>query len=361
MKTSVVSNQRKVSEKKDASVFVPFASIHQFRHTKKAILETAAYVGQDENDEPILDYTLPKPKLTFSGGVKCHGSNGGIGYNPEQDYLWVQSRKKIITPERDNAGFAFFVEQNKEVILNFMRWMTKEYKTGLLPIMIYGEWCGGNIQKGIALNGLPKMFILFDRFKVITPEYEENANIPWRSGHRPGFPLTETNIYFIEDFPTFEVEIDFESETSVAYAVNKMVEITQEVEKECPVGKQFGVSGIGEGVVWRCDDQVFKVKGEKHSVSKVKTLAAADPEKMASLEKFVDYAVTNSRLEQGVKEVYGEQKPGREKIADFLRWVHRDIIKEEMDVMVESNIEPKEVGKMISNEARRWFFEQEAK
>ena len=26
---------------------------------------------------------------------------------------------------------------------------------------IYGEWCGGNIQKGVAINGLNKMFVIF--------------------------------------------------------------------------------------------------------------------------------------------------------------------------------------------------------
>ena len=50
-----------------------------------------------------------------------------------------------------------------------------------------------------------------------------------------------------------------------------MIEITEAVENECPVGKHFGVSGVGEGVVWTCVSEGwndsgtwFKVKGEAH-------------------------------------------------------------------------------------------------
>ena len=30
---------------------------------------------------------------------------------------------------------------------------------------------------------------------------------------------------------------------------NKLIEITEEVERQCPVGKYFNQTGIGEGVV----------------------------------------------------------------------------------------------------------------
>ena len=46
---------------------------------------------------------------------------------------------------------------------------------------------------------------------------------------------------------------------------------------------------------YHCKD---KVKGEKHSSSKVKKLASVDVEKLNSIKDFVDYAVTESRLEQ---------------------------------------------------------------
>ncbi len=43
-------------------------------------------------------------------------------------------------------------------------------------------------------------------------------------------------------------------------------------------------------------------------------------------------------------------------MGDFLRWLIGDITKEEMDVMVENGLEPKDVNKYISTKARVWFM-----
>ena len=60
----------------------------------------------------MFDISKEKPTLTFNGTIKLHGTCASICYN---DYnMWVQSRKQIITPLKDNAGFAFFVESKEE-------------------------------------------------------------------------------------------------------------------------------------------------------------------------------------------------------------------------------------------------------
>ena len=46
------------------------------------------------------------------------------------------------------------------------------------------------------------------------------------------------------------------------------------------------------------------MKGTKHSVSKVKTLAPVNVEKLNSIQEFVDYSVTRVRFEQGLSEVF---------------------------------------------------------
>ena len=93
-----------------------FPSIEQFRTVIANINRQFNFVGLDEQGEAIYDMTLPKPILTFTGTVKLHGTNAGVCFN-KQAGLWVQSRENIITPEQDNAGFAFFVEANKETFL----------------------------------------------------------------------------------------------------------------------------------------------------------------------------------------------------------------------------------------------------
>ena len=55
-------------------------------------------------------------------------------------------------------------------------------------------------------------------------------------------------------------------------AQNKLVEITEEIEKECPVSASLGIKdGVGEGAVWTCfykgDKFIFKVKVQTPSIS----------------------------------------------------------------------------------------------
>jgi hypothetical protein len=43
-------------------------------------------------------------------------------------------------------------------------------------------------------------------------------------------------------------------------------------------------------------------------------------------------------------------------MGDFIRWVFNDIIKEEFDTIVASQIDPKKIGGPVANKARQWFM-----
>ena len=43
-------------------------------------------------------------------------------------------------------------------------------------------------------------------------------------------------------------------------------------------------------------------------------------------------------------------------IGEFLRWVGQDILKEEIDVLVKSNITRKDVMPRVADKARGWFI-----
>ncbi len=344
---------------------ISYPSIEQFRNVVANINRRYDFVGLDENGNAIYDGTRTKPTLTFKGTVKLHGTNAGVsftyGYDQEGSMYWIQSRENIITPEQDNAGFAFFVESNKEAFKKF----AKEIDTRNLidlrhnTITIYGEWAGGNIQKGVGICNLPKSFFIFG--VKVTPhtsnEEEQKANPAyWIPSHYLSSP--EHRIYNIEDFQTWEMEINFNTPETVQ---NKLSELTLAVEAECPVAKAFGFSGIGEGIVWSCNvDGVvhrFKVKGEKHSSSKVKTLAAVDVEKIASIREFVDYAVTESRFNQGIEKTFPNNEPvDIKKLGALMKWITDDVTKEEMDTMKANNLEPKDVNKYISTKVREMFL-----
>ena len=219
---------------------IKFPSIEQFRTIVANVNRRHNFVGLDENGEAIYDPTLPKPTLTFKGTVKLHGKNAGVSFN--SGGYWVQSRENIITPEKDNAGFAFFVESNREVFKKFVEQINSVnfFDIAHNTVTIYGEWAGGNIQKGVGICNLPKSFFIFG-VKVTPHTYsEEEANQKpayWIPSHYLKSP--EHNIYNIEDFPTWTIDIDFNMPQLVQ---NKLSELTLAVEEECPVAKAFGFS-----------------------------------------------------------------------------------------------------------------------
>ena len=345
---------------------IAFPDIGQFRNAIRYVQNRARYIGKDENGDPIYDGSKPLPKIVYRGTVKNHGSNAGLNLDLKTGEIGIQSRENMITVENDNAGFAKFVASipnikdlfgkiDMAVVTNPNNGPILEEDVTENHVVIYGEWCGGNVQKGVALNQLEKMLIVFAvnyRGTWVDATYLRNIKMP------------ECKIYNILDFPTFEVEIDFNYPELIQ---NKLIEITTAIEKECPVGKTFGVSGIGEGAVWvPLDFNIyndsgywFKVKGEKHSVSKVKKLAAVDTEKVETIREFVENVVTDNRCRQGVdmvKQALNVPEIERKHIGDFIRWVFNDVKKEESDTITASGLDDKEIGGAIAKKAKEWFF-----
>jgi len=330
-----------------------FPKIGQFRQVVKEAQLRSSYTGKDENGDPVYDHNITSPTIIFKGTVKLHGTNMGLGHT-EEDGLWVQSRGNIITPEQDNMGSARYVEDHKQAfneLIEHVRYNNRDLKPND-AVFVFGEWAGGNIQKGVAIAQIEKAFFIFD-VKVVPEDGSEPYHLPsnYLQNH-------DHRIYNIEDFLCYEIEIDFNRPDLVQ---NELSEITIAVEELCPVAKHFGFEGIGEGVVWVAQvnghDYRFKVKGEKHSVSKVKTLAKVDTEKLNSIHEFVDFAVTENRFEQGMGIVFPDRDlVDIKKMGDIIRWVVTDIMAEEKDTLDDNNLEPKDVNKHVSKRVREMFF-----
>lgn len=326
---------------------LPFPSINQFRNVVAHVRRKAAFMGLDDAGNPIINPAPVYPKLEFQGTVKLHGTNAAIVFSPKG--ITYQSRERVLTREQDNAGFMAHMEQHLDAVAHLGACLALEYNlTGIdHTVAIYGEWCGGNIQKGVAVCGLPKMFVIF-AVKI-------NGN--WVD--TPDFHFPNAAIYSMTQFTSYSIVIDFEHPE---IAQNYLAELTNKVEKCCPVGKAFGVEGVGEGIVWHCatdpsSEYWFKVKGEKHSASKVKTVASVDVEAVTKINEFVAMAVTEARLEQALHNLINEQlKPfDMTSMGDFICWVHQDVLKEEADTLQASGIEYKKLGRPIAQVARRWF------
>ena len=337
---------------------IKFPSIEQFRTVIRHVQNQTRFAGKDENGNAIYDHSKPLPTLKFRGTVKLHGTNAGIVYDIASDSFTYQSRERELSLVQDNAGFMLHQMKNEALWRMYFQSMMVP---GIAKIVVFGEWCGRGIQKGVAISEVDKMFVIFATKFIFA-----DGSTVWAEPLEPGeTEFTDIpGVYDIEEFPTYEIDIDFKYPE---IAQNKMIEITEEVEKECPVGKHFGVSGIGEGVVWTCvsdgyndSGSWFKVKGEKHSASKVRTLAAVDVEAVENMRAFVESVVTEARLEQGLDNLIREQLLPFEmkSMGDFIRWVYNDVLKEEMDTIVANQIDTKKLGSAVANVARPWFIKK---
>jgi RNA 3'-terminal phosphate cyclase len=175
----------------------------------------------------------------------------------------------------------------------------------------------------------------------------------------------EHRIYNINDYETFEIEVDFNDPQAAQQKIDEMVIA---VENECPVAKAFGFPNtIGEGIVFVCEYEgnryVFKAKGDKHSKSsKVKVLKPTDDVRTNKLQELAQKVCVGWRLEQMLTETFDLLNEGqltRQKLGDYIKAVIADIVKEDSDIIVEAGFEIKDVSKYISEIARDYFFEKE--
>ena len=351
--------------------FRKFPSIVQFANVVKHVRDNCKFHGK------------PLPTITFSGSIKLHGTNAGIGYSLKTKEIWFQSRENIITYEKDNAGFAFWGQQNKIALQTFFENLVKiqpdNVQNCFNEVFIFGEWFGGSIQKGVAISQLKeKNFGIFEIIfltrieqacKVLVEGLEIDSTEIIETTHKIdpliAVPLLTysnlLNVVVIDDIvPPTLIEINFANPELVQ---NKLLELTLAVEEECPIGKFFGISGVGEGLVWSSVETEiprFKTKGEKHSVSKVKTvkeLTSAEIESKANAAEFVEYACTENRLRQGIEKL-GEMglDVDIKNMGAFLKWVGSDILTECQDTLIASSIERKDVMPRVADKARSWFL-----
>lgn len=338
-------------------------SIGQFREVVANINRAASYVGLDENGKAIYDTSIKKSTISFTGTCKLHGTFAAFLYNEESGY-WIQSKENIITPQKDNAGFAWFAESKKDVFIDLIKYLADSHGIDLKSntIMLGMEWAGKGIQKSVGISEIEKSAFIFSHAKV-SPFDQEKPSF-WISTNK--VDSIDNRIYNIENFKTFSIEVDF---NRPELSQNKIIEMTIDVENECPVSKEFGSeSTIGEGIVFSHLNEdgtrwIFKSKGELHSAkSKVKTLKPVDDEKINKCMQIAEQVTPSWRLSQMISETFDTINGGvidRSGLGNYIKAVMNDIIKEELDIIVEAGIEIKDIAKYVSTIAKNYFFEYE--
>jgi hypothetical protein len=106
---------------------------------------------------PDLEVSDRSTLTTWLGGpgegrYEARSFRRGEGANAKLFLVGAQSRKQLITPEKDNFGFAAWVFENAEQLL-----------VTLGVGRHYGEWWGSGIQRGYGLPKGERRFSLFNR------------------------------------------------------------------------------------------------------------------------------------------------------------------------------------------------------
>lgn len=316
---------------------IPFPKIRQYRNVVRSVHETASGV---------------RPALPFCGAVKLHGTNTAVVRSPG-GALRFQSRNRELTEDSDHQDFVRTLQA--DVGRDALREMIAALPgTDGETVAVFGEWCGQGIQQGVAISALPRMWAVF-AVQVGDTRWLLPDEI--RPFYRP-----EAGVQNVWRHQTWALTIDFERPNA---ARDELIAITRAVEASCPIGAALGAEGTGEGVVWRCvhpewnrPETWFKVKGEQHSATRVRTLAPTDVERVASVDAFVEAALSEHRLLQALAWLRENNHPiSRSATGAFLRWLFADIRDEEGDTMDASGLTEAEVNPTIARQARRWFFD----
>lgn len=348
--------------------FVTYPKIGQYNTTIQNIITGERFVGFDASGNPIYDGQKQLGTVKFTGTVKLHGTNAAVCM--QNDEYWVQSRENIITPVKDNHGCAahFYGSEKKNIITNIIKDIRKKYEIDDDKIVtIFGEWAGPNVQKNVAISKLPqKSFFIFgiralSKEKKIVDGNEEGVYVYDKWIPIEGIRDHSINLYNITDYQQFTIEVDMNNPSHIVDYIQGLVDA---VEKECPVAKALGISGLGEGIVWTCEwkgiRRVFKTKGKEHAITVHKDgkTVHADTEKVKNIQEFANYSVTEARLEQGIEKVYGKEPLSKAKMGEFIKWITNDIVTEEIDAISKNNLSVRDVQGEISKKARDWLLKK---
>lgn len=296
--------------------------------------------------------------VTYRAKVKLHGTNAGVRIDADKT-VTAFSRTSIVTPENDNAGFAKWVQSNRGAFADMA-----QYKK---DVVIYGEWCGPGIQKGVVVNRLQdKVFAIF-AVRFLNDDVDDVMEVePFElEAFKQGVPGAYVLPWYA-DGETVSVNWDLSAE-ELQPVLDRINECVSEVERCDPwVEKTFGVKGTGEGLVYypqrpHCgykafENLAFKAKGEQHKVIAGTKPVQADPIVAANAQSFAEMVVTPARFEQGVRAVNnGELVFDMKNVGRFLAWVSDDVTKETSVEREAAGLELRTAVKACCDKARSMY------
>lgn len=339
--------------------FVPYRKTEDLKNKWKNTSKWAYHLGTKVS------------QINLTGTVKVHGTNMGISYWNDKS-VNVQTRNELVIPTvtHDTFGMNVYLAQlSPQTVMDMLSPLIGD-ATG---IIMYGEFFGRGIQKGVAVSECNKSFMVFSVVRLYD-DVDENGEHCWKREHLPveSIPsIPEKNFYRSCDFKQYNVTFEGVVDRDV------LMKHTLEVEENCPVGTTINPeceSRIGEGIVW--DGEVvlengerqhilFKTKGDKHKraagSAKSKEKPERTPEQNSVVRRFFEVAVTNDRLEQGFEYLNTIGLLHEVKnIGHYIKWVLNDISTEHAsditEILYPVALDWLSVRKEVTETVRNYFL-----
>ncbi|KAI4962106.1 hypothetical protein J4E86_001138 [Alternaria arbusti] len=303
--------------------------------------------------------------IPFIGTVKLHGTHADILVYPDNRIVF-QSRNIVgLSVAKDNQGFAADMSEKTAAVLGLRDVYLKRWKELYpsktvgedLPVVIAGEWIGDKIQKDVAIAQLSRRFVIVS----------VNINGTWQKDEEySDISLSDHDIYSASRAGVFHTTLypdDYER------TVSEVERMTEDVAAQCPFASSFGISGLGEGIVWKPvptqyngDTSLwFKSKGGKFKptffrVPKQHEGADIMRERRKAAATVAAAWCSQQRLEQGwdvLREKDVERDVGA--LGDFLKWIQYDILEEEKGYIKEHGVDEAALKIEIAKIAKPWY------
>ncbi len=242
---------------------------------------------------------------------KIDGTNGASWWNTEASVIRVASRRREITPQDDNAGFAAWVMSGDEDAC-LLQLLCEEQPS----LIVYGEWLVPHTIKGYEKDAWRKFYI-FDM-------YSRNAGV-FLSNDAVQDLCVAAGQYFIPSLMSIE---------------NPTPDELQIIANNCDWLMADGKPG--EGIVvknydWYGSGKTWaKVIREGFNAPRVKVIAKAGAIELAIADRFADEHLitkTRAKVELAIQNETGDTgfAPDRSKVIPrLLSTVWTDMIDEEM-------------------------------
>jgi hypothetical protein len=353
--------------------------------------------------------------VRYSCKVKLHGQNHAIQCHADGT-ITAQSRTVELSVEKDNEGFAKWVKANEDYWrANKEQSPTADQRKGMI---IFGEWIGPGVQKGVACSEIPKkVFCVFAARPMGEPNpktvqaetyFNKEGQLAFRENYAYAPDLIveptalEALVHSIPDTYVIDwhnvaamhgsdtriaarVEVDWTlGDEDLTKQTDKINEWVMAIEAKDPwIARVFGINGTGEGLVFypiskehlgyeNFKNLTFKAKGDKHRVVKTSAPAQVNVAAAANITAFVEMVLTPARLEQGARAILGEHKHedslrclfcttgaltyNNKQTGKFLTWITADVQKETQDELEASKLDWKQVSKPLGEKARAWYL-----